>query len=212
MVYGTSYCGISHLPIHDGDECIVIPLGFRMGGEFDKWNAPDQNSFAYLHTFIVEPIEVIYGGNSSVLNHNTDGAHHKKGDQWDDYELFMLVHKEFYTNILNNMDMQSFKHIENLPLFNTVYPLWEEAKKIADTNNSVLTIKFYTKQITIEEYNEQSKRTETPEWILKLYKIAWFMGKMGIAPHPNWTQDQHDTGELYEEIRKKCLTNKIKKS
>jgi hypothetical protein len=36
MIFGTTYCNVSHLPINDGDKCILIPLGFSLGGDFNK--------------------------------------------------------------------------------------------------------------------------------------------------------------------------------
>ena len=63
MVFGTAYCGISHLEINHGDECILLPLGFRMKCDFSRYGKADVNTFAYLYAFIAPPVYVIYGGN-----------------------------------------------------------------------------------------------------------------------------------------------------
>lgn len=67
MIFGTTYCNVSHLPINDGDKCILIPLGFSLGGDFNKWNKPDINDFINLYYFVGEPQEVIYNGNPSYI-------------------------------------------------------------------------------------------------------------------------------------------------
>ena len=43
MVFGNTYCAISHLQIKDGDECYVIPLGFSMQNKFTTGNGDEVN-------------------------------------------------------------------------------------------------------------------------------------------------------------------------
>lgn len=203
MVFGTTYCPISHLPIEDGDKCILIPLGFRMQHEFDKWNKADINCFAYLHTFIGEAVEVEYGGNYSVVKYIHTEKYRKKGNEYDEHELFMLVHYGFYQKIIAQKSRQ-FETIDHLPLFNTVYPIWEKANEIQSTQRNILQEKIKEKGISKQEKEERMRQymqIPTPEWLKNLFKVADFMGMMGIAPHPVFRSDQHQTGELYEQMR-----------
>ena len=114
----------------------------------------------------------------------------------------MLVHKQFYEGILNEMPSSLFERIKYLSLFNTIRPIWEEAKNIEKTTNDNLFVDFKLGKITEEEY--YSERKDTPDWIIDLYKVATFMGRMGIPPHPNFAIDQVNFGEIYEDLRNKC--------
>jgi hypothetical protein len=69
MVFGTTYCAVSHLPINDGDNCILIPLGFKMDYEFNQWNTADINCFMNLYYFISAPQKIVYNGNPDMINY-----------------------------------------------------------------------------------------------------------------------------------------------
>lgn len=206
MVFGSTYCAISHLEIKDGDRCILIPLGFRMNFEFDRYNKADINCFAYLYTFIKPAVPVIFGGNVAQIKYAEDAKRNKKGQTYEEHELFMLLHEGFYNQILEKTGSNMISYLEDIPLFNTVWPIWTEGKEILQREISSKGHKYREKKITEEEY---TARVPTPEWILNLYKVARFMGAMGIPPHPNWCHDQQQTGELYETMRLKALEGNI---
>lgn len=203
MVFGSTYCAISHLEIKDGDKCILIPLGFRMQHEFDRYNKADINCFTYLHTFIKEPIEVKFGGNSNQVFYLNKGNYHKKGDVYEEHELFMLIHYGFYHQIISNVKRWDIEHLESVPLFNTVYPIWEQANKLIEQEGKI--IQYVQKKITKKQLDE---KIPCPEWMKNIYKVAIFMADMGISPHPIFCNDQHQRGEDYEKFRKEALNKK----
>jgi len=202
MVFGTTYCSISHLPIEDGDKCVLIPLGFRMQSDFSRGNYADINCFAYLHTFIARPVIVKYGGNYSECNYWETTDYHKAGEGYQDYEMYMLVHYKFYQKILENFDLDFLKKSGSLPLFNTVYPLWEKVQSNKNLVHSGWSYRMGKGEITAEELKNLFLEHSPEEWIIELYKVAWFMGQMGIAPHPTFCNDQNETGKIYEKMRK----------
>ena len=129
MVFGRTYCAISHLEIKDGDKCILLPLSFKMDYKFDSYNKANINNFAYLYAFHSDPVEVIFHGNVAKIDYATNvGRKHKAGDDYEEYELFMLVHWGFYNEIINNVSRFDLDHLEDVPLLNTTYPIWEKAK------------------------------------------------------------------------------------
>lgn len=202
MVFGSTYCHISHLEIKDGDRCILIPLGFKMNFEFDRHNKADINCFAYLYTFIKPALPVIFEGNVTCIKYAKDSGRHKALSNYEEYELFMLIHEGFYNQILETHTNGMISTLENIPLYNTVWPIWEEGKEIQRRIQSIKGVKLAKKEISEEEYLE---KTHTPEWMVNIYKVADFMGKMGIPPHPNWCHDQQETGKLYEQMRINAL-------
>ncbi len=212
MVFGTNYCAISHLPIKDGDECMLFPLGFRMDFNFSSGNKADINCFAYLYAFVAEPIRVVFEGNAAMIKYATSGKYHTQGTEYNEYELFMLVHLNFYQQLIEDFENQMLKKVKHLQLFDAVHSIWNTAQKFEKLEVQKLTFKLDTKELTNEEYIQLAMTIPTPEWIENIYKVALFMSHMGIPLHPNWAHDQHEFGVMYEKIRKKCLTNKIKKS
>lgn len=201
--FGNTYCAISHLEIKDGDKCILIPLGFRMNYEFSNGEKADINCFTYLHSFIGESVEVKFGGNASTVFYANKGEYHKKGDEYDEHELFMLIHEGFYSQIIQNVERWDIEHLESVPLFNTVYPIWEKAKELKDGEYKM--VQLIQKKITQKEFDA---KTPCPEWMKNIYKVAIFMGDMGIAPHPVFCNDQRNRGEDYEKFRTECLKPK----
>ena len=169
-----------------------------MDYEFNRWNKPDVNSFTYLHVFIDEIVEVVFKGNIAMLEYAEDIKRYKKGEKYDEYEMFMLVHKGFYNKIISEKDSYFVSNIDNLPLFNTVYPIWEKAKEMATEDRHRKSINFVRKLITSEEFEA---KIPTPEWMKNIYKVAQFMGNMGIPPHPVFCHDQRESGKIYEEFR-----------
>jgi hypothetical protein len=209
MVFGTTYCGISHLPINDGDRCILIPLGFEMKYSFDKWNKASAGSFMYLYTFIYEAQEVIYKGNPDEIEYLD-----KKYESCLEYELYMLVRKDFYNAIQSEYNKDVKWNISDLRLFKTCSNIWAQAQKIRDDMRPDLLSKINDvpkgeeKEKLISEYLSGGA---APEWMVAIYKVALFMDGMGMIPYPNHCVDQHGNNELYEKIRSSCVeidTNK----
>ena len=204
MVFGSTFCPISHLEIKDGDRCVLIPLGFRMCHEFDKWNKPDVNFFVYLHTFIKPAVYVIYGGNVSMITYAEDTGRNKQGSKYDEYCLYMLIHEGFFHEILNEVSDFNLKTLNNIPLFNTTWPIWEEGKDLKEEEEHTKYYRYKDNKISKEEYEAP---VPTPEWMIVLFKVATFMGKMGIPPHPIFCNDQRETSKTYEAMRNKFLQN-----
>jgi len=203
MVFGTTYCAISHLPIEDGDKCILIPLGFDMKFSFDQWNKADINSFMYLYSFIYEPQEVIYNGNPDDIKYLNETY-----EQTLKHELYMLVHFDFYNSIQKEFVI-SFDNIEQLPLFKTCNEIWRKAIKIKNENRNEIIIKLTEKRAKGEEISDDEKlglmSTPIPDWIKAIYKVAMFIDGMGMIPYPNNAVDQHQRNKLYEKIRNNCI-------
>jgi len=205
MVFGTTYCAISHLPIEDGDTCILIPLGFRMNYEFDEYNKADINCFSYLYTFIKPVVEVKFEGNVSMVKYASKNGRHKKGEEYEQHEMFMLIHKKFYEKLLIEFNPEYLEHIERLPLSNSTYPIWEKANEEKALIQAGLQGKLKKEEISKDEYIKQSMNTPTPTWLRNLFQVAEFMGRMGIPAHPIFCNDQHQMGERYEKMRAECL-------
>ena len=203
MVFGNTYCAISHLEIKDGDTCILIPLGFRMQHEFDFYNKADINCFAYLHTFVGPAIEVKFKGNVSMLKYVNSSEYHKKGSDYEEHEMFMLIHHKFYKNLLIEFNPEYLQTMERLPLHNSTYPIWEKSIDIKHLEDAKLQGKLKKGEITAAEYATMSWEIPTPEWLKNLYQVATFMSQMGIPAHPNFCNDQQQTGIRYEKIRNK---------
>lgn len=213
MVFGSTYCTISHLEIKDGDKCILIPLGFRMQHEFDEHNKADINCFTYLHVFLAkESVEVKYCGNISEVKYIKSNGRQKKGNLYEEHELFMLVNYDFYQKIINEFFNEPgvYATISMLPLFNTSALLYEKAQEISNDERSKLMMQknATTSEKETESFLSKYINIPTPEWLINIYKVAQFMGKMGIAPHPAFCSDQHQTGKLYEKFRNDCLKKK----
>lgn len=208
MVFGTTYCAISHLPIEDGDKCILMPLGFSMKYNFDQYNKADVNSFMYIYSFIYEPQQVIYNGNPDDIKYLNDNYHLK-------HELFMLVHLDFYNSIQKEYMKDAFSSISDLHLFKTCEDIWIKAKEIEkeyrDKEMAKLTEKKLNgKKPTKKEINNLFN-VPVPKWMIEVYKVAMFMDGIGMIPYPNHVVDQHQRNKLYEKLRSDCLKNKNKK-
>ncbi len=201
MVFGNTYCAISHLHIKDGEKCILIPLGFSMQHEFDYYNTASINCFAYLHTIVGPAIEVIFGGNVSVIKYCNDSKLHKKGSEYNEHEMFMLVHHGFYKKLLTEFNPAYLNNHDRLPLDNSTRIIWQKANEINKQEQATLRGKLNKKEISNDEYVKLSFNIPTPEWLKNLFQVAIFMGNMGIPVHPVWCNDQHQRGDMYEKIR-----------
>lgn len=198
MVFGTTYCAVSHLPINDGDSCILIPLGFKMDYEFNQWNTADINCFMNLYHFISAPQKIVYNGNPDMITYLD-----KKYEMSEKHELYMLVHEQFFNKVIEQYNIH-FNRIHSLPLFKSVSKLWQIANDNNDEKAKYIMIDFKDQKITKEEYLHQVTNIPIPEWIVNLYKFAMFIDKLGIIPYPNHCVDQHDSNLLYEKIRSEC--------
>ncbi len=211
MVFGTTYCAISHLPIEDGDKCILIPLGFNMKYNFDRYNGASINSFMYLYSFIYEPQQVIYGGNPDDIKYLDE-----KYELALKHELYMLVHLGFYNSIQEEYmkNSEQLESIDRLPLFKTCEDIWKKATKIRAEKLNEMRIKFIEEKAKGGEISDKEisalMTPPVPEWIKSIYKVAMFMDGMGMIPYPNNAVDQHDRNKLYEKLRAKWKLSKKK--
>ncbi len=206
MVFGTTYCGISHLPIKDGDKCMLLPLGFKMKYSFDQWNGADVNSFMYLYSFIYKAQIVVYQGNPDKIKYLD-----KSYEQTLKHQLYMLVHLEFYNGIQRDFMTNSsqLENVQELPLFKTCEDLWHKAHEVGRKYRSDLEAKMLKERDKNKKQKLMSNYINipvVPDWIKEIYKIAMFMDGIGMIPHPCNTVDQHNRNELYERLRSFCGT------
>ena len=206
--FGSTFCAISHLEIKDGDNCMLFPLGFKL--EYNHKTGDDiLNYLSYNHYFESESIEVMFNGNSCEFI--TKQQFREIGDEYGETgygesEMYMLVHLEFYKGILKNVSTERFENLNILPLFNTINKIWEEAMELKEKTHFGYMIEHTKGLKTFDEITQlEHYSPNTPQWIIDLYKVAWFMGQMGIPPHPNFAIDQKDFGQLYEEIRQSAV-------
>lgn len=202
MTFGTTYCAISHLPIKDGDNCILIPLGFCMNFNFDQFNKADVNCFLYLYKFIDAPQEVVYMGNPDELEY----LNRRNSPNINKYELYMLVHKKFYESIQSEYDaIREIERCEMLPNFKTCYDLWIHANEFMDEQRNRIWHSESKGDITKDEAIVHISKIPTPTWIVEIYKVAMFMDGLGMIPYPNHVADQHERNKLYEKLRKQAI-------
>lgn len=172
MVFGTTYCAISHLPIEDGDKCILLPLGFDMKYSFDQYNKADINSFLYLYTFIYQPQEVIYEGNPNMIKYLDESYANLQ------YELYMLVHYKFYHSIQKEYLTEREWKMSQLPNFKTCTDIWKQAQEIA-TNNRERISELIKKSTDDSEKQKLSKEFmdggDCPSWMIELFKFAMIL-------------------------------------
>ncbi len=183
MVFGTTYCGISHLPINDGDECMLFPLGFSLTSTGLNGDRFDSNAFLFPYQFVAEAIKVTYEGNSNRITYNDN--------DYTGSELFMLVHLGFYERLISEFNVLFSQDIKGLYNAKPFYPIWKQAISHQD----------FQLDHKLEEYP-----VKTPEWILNIYKVERFMYKSGIIPHPTVIVSQDDSpNNLYNKIRSEIL-------
>lgn len=212
MVFGTTYCAISHLPIEDGDKCILMPLGFNMKYEFNQWEGASINSFMYLYNFIYEHQEVIYNGNPDDITYLN-----KNYESTLKHELYMLVHFDFFHAIQKEymIEEECFESISRLPLFKTCEDIWKKAIEFKGEKEEELKFKFSEKKAKNKKIEESEINAflniPVPEWIKSIYKIAMFMDGLGMIPYPNHVVDQHKRNNLYEKLRLSCKKTQAKK-
>ncbi len=207
MVFGTTYCAISHLPIEDGDKCILIPLGFNMKYSFNITDKADINAFMYLYSFVDEPQEVIYNGNPDDIEYLD-----KNYERSRQYELYMLVSLDFYSAIQSEY-MNDFEwKISDLRSFKTCKDIYIQAQEVAEMTREELEINIKTAEGVKKEemMYEYLSGGIVPDWMVAVYKVAMFMDGLGMIPYPNHVVDQHGRNELYEKMRADCISKRTK--
>lgn len=185
MVFGSTYCLVCHLEIKEGDEFYCFEIK-KIGEPYDffkfDFNKLSNNDFL--------PKLVIWNGNYFST---------KEKNNLSDY---FLLNKNFYDNLIK--EDFGFKYITNLPniifcleikdyLFNYQLKKREELKNIKN-------------QLKLEDYFNQYMNVEIPENIKNIYKLSFFIYKMGMVLYPNITNDQHNFGQIYKNILKKSNT------
>jgi hypothetical protein len=199
MVFGTTYCAISHLPINDGDKCILVPLIFeyKINSQMDEEEI--QSSFFYLYKFADKSQEVIYKGNPSEIEYCSKKDFKK-------YELYMLVHYDFYKSIQEKYRLYEVFKPMRFKTVSKIYDIYRNQYEILAIEKAKKDLD--NKLISGEEYGKRIFNVEVPDWILEIYKLAMFIDRLGIILYPNYCVDQNEGNQLYEEIRNECI-NKI---
>jgi hypothetical protein len=186
MVFGSTYCLLSHLEIKEGDEfyCFEIKQSSVI-----NWGDIFIFDFERLKTNNFLPKLVTWNGNYySVKDKN------KLGD-------YFLIHKKFYDYLIK--EDFNFTYTNQLPHIIFCYEvrhnyisLYEKEKR-----NELKRLK---NEINKDSYLFNYLNIEIPENIKNIYKLSFFMNKMGIRLFPNISNDQHNFGEIYQNILKKC--------
>lgn len=206
MVFGTTYCKISHLPIEDGDTCILIPLGFEISSDFTRHDKANVNSFLYLYQFISPVQEVVYNGNPWDITYLD-----KDYERMFKHELYMLVRKDFYEKIISEFWTDHFSRIEiDLHCSKTMKPIFKKCIEIKNDFQQRVRAKLFKGEIDREEFMRLSLHTPTPLWARYLYQVTTFMDKMGIVPTPSASNDQSQHHLIYEKFRQECSINTTK--
>lgn len=191
MTFGTTYCKLSHLPIEDGDKCILVPLVFKISATLRTYNQASVNDFLVPYRFVDEPREVIYEGNPTQIKYTDE----KKGFE---YDLFMLIHFDFWHELHRAYNPDDYKTSKltylDPVLENVTNGIYEKQKSYFYAN--------LVKQARQEPYNE-NPHIELDLWEQQLIRLADFMGRMDIIPTPSINIDQNDTHETYREILNK---------
>lgn len=190
MVFGRTYCGVSRLPIDDGDEVMAVPLGFQIGGDFDKYNAPDSNAFEWLYYFHSEAKRVVYEGNPSMLKY-------PNGLEWNEFSLYMIVRTDVWAAIQESYPPEWFSGANDLHYGRTNFKLCELAHKqymeaIKNSGGNIDDIVKFKHSV----------------WITELIRLENFMCRVGIAPNPMSCVDQsRESGQRYWDVIDKCRAN-----
>ena len=212
MVFGSSYCAVSRLEIEDGDKCILIPLAFHLGGDFNKWDKADIGQFMWLYPFCaVEPQTVRYGGNYSQIEY-----FNQRYKQTSEHEMYMLIHYGFYQALQKNvLDHVTDWKLNDIQCFDTMRPVWEKAQEMKHDLHLTIShrlgqLKGYlpvSKRAAKRHKDEKEKLLldyatggPAPAWMVELNKLATFMGSMGIMATPNICHDQHEAGKKYNKL------------
>ena len=191
----------------DGKKCMLIPLGFNMQYDFDRWNRADINCFMYLYEFVHAPQEVVFNGNPDDIEYLD-----KKYESTLEHEMFMLVAMDFYKEIQENFETgEILETTQRLPLFKTVQQIWRKAKDFEKKERESLLNEYRLGKIRQDEALERVSKTDTPIWIKEIYKLAMFMDKMGMMPCPSNSVDQQQLGKKYEKMRSRCVNNRKNK-
>jgi len=186
---------------------MLIPLGFNMQYDFDRWNRADINCFMYLYEFVHAPQEVVFNGNPDDIEYLD-----KKYESTLEHEMFMLVAMDFYKEIQENFETgEILETTQRLPLFKTVQQIWRKAKDFEKKERESLLNEYRLGKIRQDEALERVSKTDTPIWIKEIYKLAMFMDKMGMMPCPSNSVDQQQLGKKYEKMRSRCVNNRKNK-
>lgn len=199
MVFGRTYCQLTRLPIEDGDECILIPLGVRIEGDFNKHNRGGAHTFNFIHEFIAEPQRVVYGGNVGMMLH--PGPEKRA---WDEWGAFMLLRVDAWEMLAR--DAKPIEHVLFLPAPG-MWRVKEMITKIDGDARHKAVVRCLNGEITRDKIaDEVAKPLEVPMWMSQLNRLAWVMWRLGIQPQDHTGNDQSGEGgetlwRIIDEIR-----------
>jgi len=213
--FGTTYCAVSRLPIQDGDKCILIPLGFRMdygfGENSESWTSEPDGLFMYLHHIRGAASVVTYGGNPGVIEYDEPPVRNAPQSR-------MLIHKGFWDEIQEKYKQYDAERCEDISWFRTTHGVYEQTRKIIRDRRLELSLDALVRKkepLTPEQYRKFDKdcySTPVPDWVVQIYRLAYFMDKIGAVPYPNQSVDQNMTYEVFEKIRAKFATDVVRHS
>lgn len=197
MVFGKTHCAISHLPIDDGDHCILVPLMFKMEQKFGEYSQEGINDFEWLYIFHDKAVEVEYGGNPQEIFLLVNRV------KYSEWKMYMLVRKDVYQEIQDYFkDSGLYKDVGSFMPSKTTIHLYDLLHKIRDEIISDFKSDVIFGRAKKEDYPID---IQIPEWIRELLFLNYFMGRMGIAPHSMIGIDQSgEAGKRYWEIIDKC--------
>jgi hypothetical protein len=210
MTFGRTYCKASRLPIEEGDRCIVIPLGFSMQYDFNKWNKADISMFIDLYQIVDVPQEAIYRGNVDVIEYLDKGYVNASLHQ-----LYMLIHASFYDQVIQEANRPGnwlFRNCGDWGLSKVLSPLREQVWKLRRDHQSSLQAKYVTGKITqVEFQSEFGKPFPTPDAMRYVCHLVNLMEKMDITITPTVRNVDlgGDTHILFERMVKNAAQNKV---
>lgn len=168
MIFGNTFCRLTHKPIGDGDTCMLIPLGFCMNFAFDNFNKADINCFINLYNFVGVAEEVIFKGNLNVISD-------LEGNDWDKWELFMLIDKGVWDKLQKNYYVPLCEKTQDIAYLSVFSGLRSELinyigfnKKIPNEYKQLAKLYHFMKGLDIPI--TPTCRTNQDDRDLKLYK------------------------------------------
>jgi len=182
MVFGTTFCSLSRLPINDGDVCVILKLkGTR--------NRYKDNAVKTSYEICELPKEITYIGNP----------------QYDEniYPA-MFIHKRYYEEVMSNFCVSSYKYMTGRLLDNFAHRLLENLNKKYKKWEKTTLNKIKGKD-DVTELVKGMKLSIEEEMLIK---ILILMSYLNAVPYPNYTCSNNSIVDKLEIIREKAKKRK----
>lgn len=99
MIFGNMLCPLSHLPINDGDECVLVPLAYRLNKiPKEQFNLDEAE---YPFAFISCPQIVKFNGHPS--QYEFLGFTDKDFNGLSNSPSYMFIHRGFFTTLMEKL-------------------------------------------------------------------------------------------------------------